>query len=112
MKYLMTCVAIAASLTVAAPTWAHTPGAGATTAADPAPMGQCHYRTVRHMSHHRWHRSGRPPASDAMAALLNREELARIQSGGVMFPARIPEPIPPPAVQGPRPSSTGGYTTR
>jgi hypothetical protein len=68
--------------------------------------GQRHKRMHRAMARHaRMHGGG-----DMMTDQLNRDELARIQ-GGAPMPMGAPPP-PPPSSQGPRPASSGGYTTR
>jgi hypothetical protein len=125
MKHLLNGVAIAATLVIAASAWAQAPmtpdagkkasgGAGrdvgriapATTApaaaapAAGAPMhAQRHHRAMHHMAHHGHMHMG---AGDAATDQLNREELARLQGGGMPAPAPAPEGGA--AQGGPRPS--------
>jgi hypothetical protein len=128
MKHLLTGVAIAAALAIAAPAFAQAPpttspdmggkkasgGAGRSTgrvapaaapaepaaaAAPAAPAQMHHHRPMRHMVHHHGH-MGRMTGGDAMTDQLNREELARIQGAAPM----APPPGPPPMQGGPRPS--------
>ncbi len=123
MKHLLSGVAIAAALAVAAPVWAQgpkasgggyispsAPPAAAAPAAAPmaaapmapmAPMAgkQRHKRMMGHMARHRAMSAG-----DQMTNQLNREELARLQGGA------MPPPPPPPrpaALQGPKASGGG-----
>ena len=129
MKHLLTGVAIAAALAVAAPAFAQAPttspdiggkkasgGAGRSTgriapaaaapaapsaAAEPAAPAQMHHhRPMRHMVHHRGHMGRMTGGGDAMTDQLNREELARIQGAAPMGPP----PGAPPMQGGPRPS--------
>jgi hypothetical protein len=104
MKHLLSGVAIAAALAIAAPAWAqqmgpkasgggHIPSSAPPAAAAPmAPMApkmagkQRHKRPMRHMAGKK--HMGKMSAGDAMTDQLNREELARIQGGGgAMAPA-------------------------
>ena len=92
MKHLLNGVAIAAALAIAAPAWAQapmTPAAksppkAAAPAAAPAaadsmkPMAMGKQRHKRGGARHMARRGGAPSMTDQ----LNREELARIQSGG------------------------------
>ncbi|MGH6740360.1 MAG: hypothetical protein ACREDY_15280 [Bradyrhizobium sp.] len=103
MKHLLTGVAIAAALAIAAPAFAQAPApAGAPKAAAPMkpmkPMAskQRHHRTVRH-HHMAMHHHGKMGAGDAMTEQLNREELARIQGGG----------MPPHPMEGPENAGAG-----
>ena len=86
---------------VAAPAWAQapmTPGAAKPPAAAPAPAAaapaaaapkmatQRHHRPMRHMAAHHGKMRVRGGAGDQMTEQLNREELARIQGGGMPGP--------------------------
>lgn len=114
MKHLLSGVAIAAALVVAAPVWAQAPTAPAAApeaapAAAPmagmAPMAgkQRHKRMMHHMDGAKhMGKMGRMSAGDAMTSQLNREELARIGGGGAMPPA--PPPPGGAGQGGPRPS--------
>lgn len=112
MKHLLNGVAIAAALALATPAFAQAPApaaapmtpsapkaAAAPAAAAKPPAKQMH-RPMRHMARH--HHMMRMAPGDAMTEQLNREELARLQGGG-MAP-----PPPPPGMmgpgEGPRPS--------
>lgn len=116
MKHLLSGVAVAAALAVAAPVWAQAPAtsappAGAPPAAAPAaaapagapmkPMAgkQRHKRMMR--QHAAVHRRGMMKSGDAMTEQLNREELARIQG------APPPPPPTPQALQGPKAAGGG-----
>lgn len=117
MKHLLSGVAIAAVLAIASPVWAQapmTPGAapagGAPAAKAPAEKApapkaaaakQMHHRPMRHMARRHHHMMKMSPG-DQMTEQLNREELARLQGGGMAPP---PQMAPPPPMQGPRPSS-------
>jgi hypothetical protein len=98
MKHLLNGVAIAAALAIAAPAWAQapmTPGAPKPPAAAPAPAAAAAPAAAPKMTKQRHHR--RPMrhaarggkmrmkggAGDQMTEQLNREELARIQGGGM-----------------------------
>jgi hypothetical protein len=105
MKNLLTGVAVAAALAIAAPVWAQTPmtpSAPAKSATAPAPAPAA---AAAPKQKHRAVRQARSPrgtmkSGDAMTQQLNRQELARIQGG----PGTAPMAAPP-AMQGPRPSS-------
>jgi hypothetical protein len=113
MKHLLNGVAIAAALAIAAPVWAQAPmtpsspsapkAAAAPAAGAPmAPMAgkQRHKRMMRHMAmHHKMH--GKMAGADNMTDQLNREELARIQGGGMPAPMSAPGGA---GQGGPRPS--------
>jgi hypothetical protein len=94
MKHLLTGVAMAAALAIAAPVWAQnapssaTPPAAAPAApAKPAakPMAK---KPMHHMAMHH-----RMSEGDQMTEQLNAQELQRIQSGGA--PAPAPAPMTP-----------------
>lgn len=108
MKHLLNGVAIAAMLTMAAPVWAQAPASNPASnpGTPPAPMvkesaprpmaRQMHHaRPMRHMAAMHRHAMARGGAGDAMTDQLNRQELARITSGGGGQPA--PMGAPPPA---------------
>jgi hypothetical protein len=91
MKHLLYGVSIAAALAIAAPALAQTPttpstapAAGAPAAGAPAsaPMAS-KQRHKRVMHHRRMAHRGRMAPANAMTEQLNREELARIQGGGM-----------------------------
>lgn len=104
MKHLLNSVAIAAALAIAGPAWAQNPatpgaaGAGvppppaATSATVPAHHAVRHARAMH--AHHKGMAQKAAMSGDTTAQ-LNREELARIQSGA--------PPAPPPAGQAPPP---------
>jgi hypothetical protein len=88
MKHLLNGVAIAAALAIAAPAWAQAPmtpgGAGAPSAAAPAaPAAKQKHRPVRHAAKKGGKKAMRASAGNSMTEQLNREELARIQGGGM-----------------------------
>ena len=102
MKYLLGGVASVAALMIAAPVWAQNPSGG--TGTPPAPAATSATPPVHHvMRHaramHAFHRgmAHKAALSGDTTAQLNREELARIQSGGSPSP-----PLPPPS--GPAPT--------
>jgi hypothetical protein len=114
MKHLLNGVAIAAALAIAAPVWAQapmTPSSPPKAAAAPAapaagapmaPMAgkQKHKRMMRrHMA--RGGMRGKMMSGDNMTDQLNREELARIQGGGMAPPQ---QPGGGAGQGGPRPS--------
>jgi len=101
MKHLLNGVAIAAALAIAAPAaWAQAPmtpkssapkaaaapAAAPTAGAPAAPMAskQRHKRGGKHYAR----RGGRGGPAMSMTDQLNREELARIQSGGASMPSQ------------------------
>ena len=98
MKHLLNGVAIAAALAIAAPAWAQAPMTPKTSAPKAAPAAapaagapmapmaskQRHKRGMRHMAR----RGGGGAVS--MTDQLNREELARIQSGAPPAPPPMP----------------------
>ena len=125
MKHLLNGVAIAAALAIAAPVWAQAPmtpssasppkAAAAPSAEAPAPHAykQRHkrpmHRYVARRGHKRYARgTGGTGGGDQMTNQLNREELARIQGGGMPMGGPPPEggpgPGPGPGQAGPRPS--------
>jgi hypothetical protein len=109
MKHLLNGVAIAAVLAIAAPVWAQAPAspssppkappaaaapaAGAKMApmagAPMAPMAgkQRHKRMHRYMARRGMHRGMGGGGGDMMTDQLNRDELARIQGGGMPMAA-------------------------
>jgi hypothetical protein len=120
MKHLLNGVAVVAGLVIAAPVWAQnpatpgatgagvpppTPAAPAPTSATPPMHHVMHHARAMHAHHMGMARQARE-AGDTTAA-LNREELARIQSGspsmpppGGAMPGGAPgsaQPMPPPA---------------
>jgi hypothetical protein len=127
MKHLLNGVAIAALLAIAGPAWAqqqapnpnppgysgvpgpqpggappYIPGGQPTTSAMPPAQHPVHHVRAMH-AHHKAMASKAALAGDTTAA-LNREELARINSGSMSSPmpaAPMPEGMPP---EGPPPS--------
>ncbi len=102
MKHLLNGVAIAAALAIAIPAWAQAPKppAGPTEAA-PASAGAPMASKQRHkrVSHRTARRGGRGMGGgDTMTEQLNREELSRLQGGGM--PAAAPGPMNGGAGQG------------
>ena len=116
MKHLLTGVAVVAALVLAAPVWAQTsggnpmgmpgpnpggPGLTPYSSGNPsaAPAGSSAMPPKHHPAHHpamsKKHSKG-PALSGDTTAQLNREELARIQSGNLSNP-----PAPPPSQGGP-----------
>jgi hypothetical protein len=108
-KYLVNGIAIAATLAFAAPVWAQaqynpaTPGATGTGAPVPAPAANSAtppvHHAVRHAkamhAHHMAMAKNAHLTGDTTAA-LNREELARIQSGAPPAPPPAAPMAPPP----------------
>jgi hypothetical protein len=99
MKNLLTGVAIAAALAISAPAWAQTnapmkpaaaPAKPAATAAAPAAKKPMMAKR-RHVMHHRM------ASEDSSTEQLNRQELARIQGGGM-----APGGPAPDRMQGPK----------
>jgi len=104
MKHLLTGVAVAAALAVAAPVWAQNPSGGSPNpgggGAPPAPAENSAvppmHHAVRHAhAMHGFHKGMAHKAALAgdTTAQLNREELARLQSGA---PPSSPMAPPPP----------------
>jgi hypothetical protein len=112
MKHLLTTVAIAAALAISAPAWAqNVPGpkasGGGSQAATPMkpmapaaakpmamkPMAKKHMAKKHVMMHHRRMAS----SDDSMTEQLNKQELARIQGGGM-----APGGPAPDRMQGPK----------
>jgi uncharacterized protein involved in copper resistance len=117
MKHLLTGVAVAAALAIAAPVWAQnapmTPGgnnptsgsagpfapkaapapaapaAASPAAATPMAAKPMHRRSMHHVSHVS-HRRGHMGGGDQMTEQLNAQELARITGGGAPAPAPMP----------------------
>jgi hypothetical protein len=100
MKHLLNGVAIAAALAIAVPAWAQapmTPGAPKPAAAAPAPIAAApaaaapkaakqRHRPMRHVAKGGKMRMKAGGSGDQMTEQLNREELARIQGGGMPQP--------------------------
>lgn len=135
MKTLWTGIAVAASLAIAAPVWAQTnpsagnpvgtlgpnpggPGLTPYTGGVPAPAANSAtppaHHAVRHAramhAHHR-HMAAKAALTGDTTAQLNREELARIQSGNLSNPSAPPGPPgagPGAGGPGPAPYSPGG----
>jgi hypothetical protein len=117
MKHLLNGVAIAAALAIAGPVWAQNPampGAAGAGVPSPAPTSatppEHHYHHVMHHSHamaahHRRMAHEAHMAGDTTAA-LNRQELARIQSGNMTNPPAPSGPMGegPPGSPQPPPS--------
>jgi len=121
MKHLLNGVAIAAALAIAAPVWAQAPAAPSSppkapaAAAAPAPAAKMAPMAGAPMApmagkqrHKRMHRAMarrgmRGGGGDMMTDQLNRDELARIQGGGMPM---APGPMPGGGAGqgGPRPS--------
>ncbi len=98
MKSILSGVAIAAALAISAPAWSQGSPAPA-----PAPAPHpVHHAKAMHAFHH--HMARKAALTGDTTAQLNREELARIQSGGAPPP---PAPMggPPPE---PMPNPSGG----
>jgi hypothetical protein len=123
MKHLLNCVAIAAALAVAGPAWAQqqynpaAPGATGTGAPMPAPAPApgstsamppehhvVHHAHVMRMHHKRM--AERAHMAGDTTAALNRQELARIQSGNMSAPPPPSGPMGegPPGSPQPAPS--------
>jgi hypothetical protein len=115
MKYLLTGIAVAAAFALAAPVWAQ--GGGnpmGTPGPNPGGPGLTPYSTGnpssatppmhRQTRHHTMSKRGSkgPALSGDTTAQLNREELARVQSGNLSNP-----PAPPPAQGVPAPRGAG-----
>ena len=129
MKHLLNGAAIAAALAIAAPVWAQsptggnamgtpgpnpggpglTPYSGGAPPAPPAmhrPMHPAHHTAAMHAHHKRMAR-GAGLTGDTTAQ-LNREELARINSGNMSNPSAPPGPPPPSSGRMPGPKTSGG----
>lgn len=107
MKHLLTGVAVAAALAIAAPVWAQNPsgaspnpggGGGAAPApAENSAMPPAHH-AVRHAhAMHNFHKgmAHKAALTGDTTAQLNREELARLQSGAPPSPPMAAAPPPP-----------------
>jgi hypothetical protein len=96
MKHLLTGVAMAAALAIAAPVWAQTaapmtpssPPKAAPAAPKPAAATTTAKKPMKHMAMR--HKG----SGDAMTEQLNQQELARIMGGGAPAPAPMPSPTP------------------
>jgi len=105
MKHLLTGVAVAAALAIAAPVWAQNPSSGSPNpggggGAAPAPaensaMPPMHHAVRHAKAMHGFHKgmAHKAALSGDTTAQLNREELARLQSGA---PPSPPMAAPPP----------------
>jgi hypothetical protein len=113
IKHLLNGAAFAAVLAIAAPTWAQPTGAPPPAMAAPPPAANSAvppaHHAVRHAkAMHSFHRrmAHKAALTGDTTAQLNREELARIQSGGppmpppASMPAPMPAPMPPPTTPG------------
>ncbi|MFZ3234121.1 MAG: hypothetical protein WA184_01975 [Stellaceae bacterium] len=131
MKHLLSGVAVAAALIIAAPVWAQNPsggnavgtpgpnpggpgltpysGGGAPAPAANSAMPPAH-RHAHAMHHFHHHMARRAALTGDTTAQLNREELGRIQSGNLGNPAAPPAPMSGPQ-GGQEYSPTGRYTT-
>jgi hypothetical protein len=99
MKHLLTSVAVAAALAIAAPGWAQNPSGGAPPAAPAAmppaansAMPPAHH-AVRHAhAMHHFHKgmSEKAALTGDTTAQLNRQELSRLQTGNQGMPAPNP----------------------
>lgn len=104
MNRLLSGVAVAAVLAIAAPSWAQSSGAPAPGAAMPPPASTSSAmppmsRPARHHAMHAgtMHHGRHGPASATdTTAQLNRAELARLQGGAPPPPAMAPPPAAPP----------------
>lgn len=129
MKQLLSGVAVVAALVIAAPVWAQNPsggnavgtpgpnpgGPGLTpyTGGAPAPapaansaMPPMHHARAMHHFHH--HMARKAALTGDTTAQLNREELARIQSGSLGNP---PAPPPGPMPAGGNPGNASPYSS-
>jgi hypothetical protein len=119
MKYVLTGTVAALALVLTAPAWAQNPGPTSAGTAAPPPAANAPppaansaeppmHHAVRHAramhAHHR-HMAAKAALTGDTTAQLNREELARIQSGNLGSP---PAPSPNPGTAGPPPSPSGG----
>ncbi|MGA8757141.1 MAG: hypothetical protein WB611_12595 [Stellaceae bacterium] len=116
MKHLLNGVAIVAALAIAGPVWAQNAPPAPAPAPEPAPAANSatppvhHHHAVRHahaMYHHHMHMAHKAALTGDTTAQLNREELARIQSGGPPAPPPGPMPAEPPP-GGPPPGAASG----
>jgi hypothetical protein len=111
IKYLVSSVAVAASLAFAMPVWAQAPqnynpatpgatGLGPPTSPAPTTSATPPVHHPMHAMHHPMHHMAMhkaPSLSGDATAALNREELARIQAGNTTNPPAPPPPAPMPA---------------
>lgn len=125
MKQIWAGAAVAAALAIAAPAWAQSPTGGnsvgvpgpnpggpgltpytggGTAAATTSAVPSAHHavRYARGMHAHHKHMAAKAALTGDTTAQLNREELARIQSGNLGTPA-----APQPPAQGVAPSTSG-----
>ncbi len=90
MKHLLTGVAMAAALAIAAPVWAQSTPSSSTPPATPAapakPMA-AKPMTMKKPMHHMAMHHHRMSAGDQMTEQLNQQELQRIMGGGAPAPA-------------------------
>jgi hypothetical protein len=115
MKHLLTGVAMAAALAIAAPVWAQAPtpmspggnnptsGSAGPFAPKPAmtPAKPMHHKPMHHVSHKKSMSSG-----DMTTEQLNSQELARITGGGG---APMPAPMPTPGGNNPTSGAAGPF---
>jgi hypothetical protein len=100
MKYLLNGVAVAAALAIAAPAWAQNPSGGSAPApAANSAMPPAHHAVRHAKAMHAFHKgmARKAALTGDTTAQLNREELARLQTGGP------PTPPPPAAAEAPMP---------
>jgi hypothetical protein len=105
IKHLLNGGAIVAALAIAGPVWAQNAPPAPPPGPEPAPAANSamppvhHHHAVRHAhamhAHHR-QMAHRAALTGDTTAQLNREELARIQSGGPASPPPGPGPAEPP----------------
>lgn len=112
IRHLLSGGAIVAALAIAGPVWAQNPAPapapepapGATSAMPPAHHHAVHHARVMHAHHMAM--AHKATLTGDTTAQLNREELARIQSGGP--PAPPPGPMPAPGGPMPAPPNPSG----
>jgi hypothetical protein len=127
MKHLLSGVAVAAALVIAAPVWAQNPsggnavgtpgpnpggpgltpysgGAPASAANSAMPPAHRHARAMHHFHHYMAHKAA---LSGDTTAQLNREELGRIQSGNLGNPPAPPQGSMAPPEGSMEPNSSG-----
>jgi len=94
MKHLLTGVAMAAALAIAAPVWAQNAPMTPSSPAKPAPAAKApaapKAMSAKPMKHH----MARKSSGDAMTEQLNAQELQRIMGGAPPGPPPGPAPMP------------------